>query len=651
MCGVYPGTGVYDYDMFLDEADRGEEDGITKRRYLRFMKKKLRRIYHKIKWLNKTSFPESIHTKFDNERLLLHHRMVGISTGIAAGIAIVLMLYNVLFKTAYFSAYIPVGVAIICVSVFLFVLSRQSNLQKHANYLNAVLILTVGIGFSTLCPMNSRSLDPYILGVVLTILGGGMLLPFTLLEGLCIFIPIGFSYVIPNLFIFSSKDTKQFFLYALFIIISVGLAILGTQFHLYYRKHQWINHQRLKNALKKIRRINKEKEIVFQERTEQVLQSERLAVVGQLAGGIAHDFNNMLTAILGISDLVVHSMDQKDPLLKDVESIGRVANSATDLIKQLLAFSRRQILMPKPLNLNDVLRDVKKILTRVIGEDIDLIVCSSLELGSVLADPVQVEQIILNLAVNARDAMPDGGKLIIETSNARLDACYCNKKRVSIPPGDYIMLAVSDTGHGMRHEVKQKIFEPFFTTKSKGKGTGLGLSSVYGIVKQSNGDIRVYSEEGRGTSFKIYLPRIKEQGVKMPGNDYNLTNLPKGKETILFVEDEEVVRKPTARMLELQGYRVVQASEGMDALAISDSFEGTIDLLLTDVVMPNMSGKSLAEQILQTRKNVKILYLSGYTENMIRHQGIACEGGDFLQKPFTADVLMKKIRDIFECVT
>lgn len=329
MCGVQLCTLDLFYERFFEEAGRGEEKKDSRRRTIIHMKKKLKQIYLKIKWINKTAFPESIHAKFDSERLGLHHRMAGTSALIAAGITVILLLYNIIFKTTYLAAFIPVGSAVTIIAISLFFISKKPVGRNHANYLNAVLILTVGFGFSTMCQVQSRSLDPHILGVLLTILGGGMLFPFTLLEGLCIFSPIGLSYVFQHLLILNPQDTKQLFLYSLFIMFSIGLALLGTQFHLYYRKHQWISHQRLKASLKRMRRINKEKEQTFQERTQQVLQSERLAVVGQLAGGIAHDFNNMLTAILGISDLVVHSMDKKDPLLKDVESIGRVANRAT----------------------------------------------------------------------------------------------------------------------------------------------------------------------------------------------------------------------------------------------------------------------------------------------------------------------------------
>ena len=285
---------------------------------------------------------------------------------------------------------------------------------------------------------------------------------------------------------------------------------------------------------------------------------------------------------------------------------------------------------------------------RMRYKTIELIVDAQPDLGNILTDPVQIEQIILNLSVNARDAMPEGGRLIIKTANVSLDSAYCKLGKVSLPAGEYIMLAVSDTGEGMSEEVKSKIFEPFFTTKEKGHGTGLGLSSVYGIVKQSNGDITVYSETGKGTTFKIYLPRIMEEVENTNHKTSGLSKLPRGKETILLVEDEEDVRQLTARMLEKQGYRVMQAKEGKDALALSEQYEGSIDLLVTDVIMPHMNGKVLAERLLAQRSNLKILFISGHIDSMITQRGIFNISSAFLQKPFTIESLSYKIRSVFD---
>jgi nitrogen-specific signal transduction histidine kinase len=397
----------------------------------------------------------------------------------------------------------------------------------------------------------------------------------------------------------------------------------------------------------KIKNHAKELEEKVQERTQRMLQSERLAVVGQLAGGVAHDFNNFLTAIMGISELLLHSLPDEDTHRQDIESIARVGKRAAGLVKQLLAFSRRQIMVPQTLELNKVILDLKKMLLRVIGEHIEIEMRCGSDLGYILADPVQIEQIILNLCVNARDAMPDGGKLIIETDHTNLDRLYIRQRDLSIPPGEYIMLAISDTGIGMTEEVKRKIFEPFFTTKEDGAGTGLGLSSVYGIVKQSNGDILVYSELNKGTTFRIYLPSIAAGGDVLK-EDKAKKQLPRGKETILLVEDEDDVRNLTARMLEQQGYKVIQASEGREAIKISRKHKGHIDLLMTDVIMPHMNGKVLADQLLAERMNLKVLFLSGYTDNMIIHKGIIESHNTFLQKPYTMEALSHKIRNLFD---
>ena len=430
------------------------------------------------------------------------------------------------------------------------------------------------------------------------------------------------------------------------MITTIIISLVSCRFNFRYRKNQWSAHTRLEKAHKKIQNHANELEEKVKERTQRLLQSERLAVVGQLAGGVAHDFNNILTAILGISELTLCSMDKDDPMREDIETISRVGNRAVNLVKQLLAFSRRQILVPKTINLNDVILDIKKMLHRLIGEDIDLITITPPDLGNIQADPVQIEQIILNLSVNARDAMPDGGKLIIETANVTLDKAYCKLGKVSISPGEYVMLAMSDTGEGMSADVRSKVFEPFFTTKAKGKGTGLGLSTVYGIVKQSNGDILVYSEKGEGTTLKIYLPHVKKK-VEKADKPKTITQLPQGKETILLVEDEDEVRNLTARMLKKQGYTVLEAKEGKSAISISDQFEGTIDLLVTDVIMPLMNGRALAEKLTTLRTNIKVLFISGHIDSMITQHGILDPEVQFLQKPYTVESLSHKIRNVF----
>jgi signal transduction histidine kinase/CheY-like chemotaxis protein len=380
---------------------------------------------------------------------------------------------------------------------------------------------------------------------------------------------------------------------------------------------------------------------------EQFRQSQKMEAIGQLAGGIAHDFNNLLTVIKGYSQIASMELKEGDPLKERIELIKRAADRAADLTRQLLAFSRRQILEFKVIDLNTALRNLEKMLRRVIGEDIELVIHLPEDLGGVKTDPGQIEQVIMNLAVNAKDAMPDGGKLVIETANVDLDEEYV-RNHVAVIPGRYVMLAVSDTGVGMTPEIKEKVFEPFFTTKKKGEGTGLGLSTVYGIVKQSGGNIWVYSELGKGTTFKIYLPRVDEPLDEISEKVTVRKGLLRGSETILVVEDEEEVRKLVVRGLEGQGYRVLDAPQGFDAFLIGEEHQGPIHLLVTDVVMPKMSGRELAERILEILPEVKVLYMSGYTDNTIVHYGMLEKGVNYIQKPFTVEGLVQKVREVLD---
>jgi len=378
---------------------------------------------------------------------------------------------------------------------------------------------------------------------------------------------------------------------------------------------------------------------------EQLFLSQRLEAVGQLAGGVAHDFNNLLTVIGGYCDMMLEALDPVDANRQKVEEIQKAASRASSLTRQLLAFSRKQVLQPVVLNLNSVVADIEKMLTRVIGEDIEFRTNLQSDLGNVKADPGQIEQVIMNLAVNARDAMPAGGKTTIETANTYLDETYA-QHHVAVIPGPFVMLAVSDTGVGMDEETKEHIFEPFFTTKALGKGTGLGLSTVYGIVKQSGGNIWVYSEIGKGSTFKVYLPRVDEMAKaykQMPPS-----TSPGGTETILLVEDAEMVRKLTLEVLCTIGYRVLEAASGSEALQISESTEEPIDLLLTDVVMPEMSGKELANHLLSLRPEMKVLFMSGYTDDTIVYHGLLDKGLNFIEKPFAPDALARTVREVLQ---
>jgi PAS domain S-box-containing protein len=380
---------------------------------------------------------------------------------------------------------------------------------------------------------------------------------------------------------------------------------------------------------------------------EQLRQSQKMEAIGQLAGGVAHDFNNLLTVIKGYSQLSILDLKENDPLRSNIEEIEKATQRATDLTRQLLAFSRRQILDLKVLDLNVLLKDLEKMLRRIIGEDIELLTLLSKDLGKVKVDPSQIEQVIFNLAVNARDAMPSGGKLAIETANAELDEEYA-RAHVNVAPGRYVRLSVSDTGFGMTPEVKERVFEPFFTTKEKGKGTGLGLSMVYGIVRQSNGHIWLYSEPGRGATFRIYFPRTEEEADTLRERE-ETDFFPRGSETILLVEDENLVRDLATRLLEQQGYRVLKAANGQEALLVAKEHVGeTIHLLLADIVMPQMGGKELADWLKISRPNVKVLYTSGYADNAIVHHGVLDPGTHLLQKPFSLKTLSHKVREILD---
>jgi two-component system cell cycle sensor histidine kinase/response regulator CckA len=380
---------------------------------------------------------------------------------------------------------------------------------------------------------------------------------------------------------------------------------------------------------------------------EQLRQSQKMDAIGRLAGGIAHDFNNLLTAITGYSQIALLKLHSEDPLRKDIEEILKAGERATGLTRQLLAFSRRQVLQPRVLDLNSVVIGMEFMLRRLIGEDITLVTKLAPDLGKVMADPGQVEQVILNLVVNSRDAMPTGGTLTIQTADINLSEDYSHQN-YRARPGLYVMLAVSDSGCGMDELVQSRAFEPFFTTKESGKGTGLGLSTVYGIVEQSGGDIRLYSQAGQGTTFKIYLPRIEEKEKKASISVHPAEVPLRGVETILLVEDEDAVRNLIRSILRQNGYTVIESRHGGEALLICERYEGPIHLLLTDVVMPQMGGGELADRLRPLRPTMKALYMSGYTDNDIIRRGAPDAESRFLQKPFTPEVLLRKIRGLLD---
>jgi PAS domain S-box-containing protein len=421
------------------------------------------------------------------------------------------------------------------------------------------------------------------------------------------------------------------------------------------REERWLEHrsQPIQSGLYTGGRIEHYYDISNQKQVEkkmkemqaQLIQSQKMEAVGTLAGGVAHDFNNLLTVIIGNAQLALMDVIKDESLRTEIEEIKNAGEKAASLTRQLLAFSRKQMIKPEILNINELLTDVEKMLGRLIGEDIELLTIPEPELWQVKIDPGQIEQVIMNLAVNARDAMPKGGKLTINTANADLNENYFREHSIKEEkPGHYVMLAVSDTGSGMNKKTREHIFDPFFTTKKVGKGTGLGLSTIYGIVKQNNGFVWVYSEPGQGSTFKVYLPMVKgdaepEEKEQSPVDDLS------GSETVLIVEDDEGLRKFAQEVLQSYGYRILVAENGEDALRVCKEHEGPIHLLLTDVVMPKMGGKQLAERLQPLYPRMKVICMSGYTDDAIVHHGVLESGLNFLEKPFTPESLARKVRE------
>ena len=379
-----------------------------------------------------------------------------------------------------------------------------------------------------------------------------------------------------------------------------------------------------------------------------LFQSQKVEAIGQLAGGVAHDFNNILAVITGYCEMAQRQLDAAHPARPRLDQILKAANRAAALTRQLLAFSRKQVLQPRPLDLNAIVADAHKMLGRLIGENISVVLKPSAGLGTVNADPGQIEQIVFNLAVNARDAMPRGGTLTIETRNVDLDEDYA-MRHPSTEAGRYVMLALSDTGVGMTPEVQARAFDPFFTTKPEGQGTGLGLATVYGIVKQSGGNVWVYSEPGHGTTFRVYLPRVDRPNANLASPSASTsTEPPRGTETILLAEDTDSLREVIRETLQERGYKVLAAADGREAFATARMFDGSIDLLLTDVVMPNMGGADLAKALLERRPGLRVVYMSGYTDGALSQHGVLGAGIHLVEKPFTSDLLARKVREALD---
>ena len=380
----------------------------------------------------------------------------------------------------------------------------------------------------------------------------------------------------------------------------------------------------------------------------QLHMAQKMEAIGKLAGGVAHDFNNILTVIMGNASLALMEVGKDNTLRQEIEEIRKAGERAASLTRQLLAFSRKQIVQPKILDINELLTDIEIMLGRLIGEDVELLTIQAPALWRVEIDPGQIEQVIINLAINARDAMLQGGKLTIETDNVDLNENYFREHGIEgKKSGHYVVLAVSDTGNGMDKETQEHIFEPFFTTKEVGKGTGLGLSTIYGIVKQNNGFIWVYSEPGQGTTFKVYLPEVKKD-ADLEKKEQTPVDNPGGSETVLIVEDNDLLRNFAQKALRGYGYRVMDAENGEDALSVCKEHDGQIDLMITDVVMPKMGGREAAERLRPLYPQMKVIYMSGYTDNAIVHHGVLEPGLNFLEKPFTPEGLARKAREVLD---
>lgn len=421
------------------------------------------------------------------------------------------------------------------------------------------------------------------------------------------------------------------------------------------RKERWLEHWsqpiykglykrgRIEHYYDITERIRAEKEKERME--EQLRQAQKMEAIGALASGIAHDFNNILTIIKGNTELLLMDIQDDDPDFEVLQDIKKAVERGSNLVRQILTFSRKGTRVPEVIDLNQHLKDTEKLIRRALREDIELKMVLAPSLWKIYLDTSQVDQIIMNLVINARDAMPDGGTLTIETANVELDSYYFKRHGIEKEPGKYVMLAVTDTGIGMDESIKDRIFDPFFTTKERTSGTGLGLSTVYGIVKQNNGYIWCYSEPGKGTTMKVYLPRIEEEIQPILKEEIKIEDL-KGTETVLVIEDEDMVRDIVVKALKRYGYNVISARDGKEAIGIAKEYKGDIHLILTDVIMPGMHGKDVVQKIQSQRPNIKVIYMSGYTENIIMEKGILPSDINYIQKPFSSSDLVKKVRKV-----
>ncbi|MBI1388862.1 MAG: response regulator [bacterium] len=568
--------------------------------------------------------------------------------------------------------------------VVIFIVNRLWNLGVYSSYLAVLGYYVVGLSILKMIVDVGGYATPYYAGLNLVFIAFGVLYPlrFKTIALHCIGMYLiylitvllqepSLAFQLDSSLIFPGDPNSEFYrlfisnnffvassLFIIIIAAAVGHNLRFREYKLRMELEEAKHDLQEANEMLEITLARKhrdlienlhEKKLVEEMKNkleEQLVQSQKMEAIGRLAGGVAHDFNNILTIIKANSDLLLMRMDDNNPYRKKIGDIRNASERAAGLIRQLLAFSRKQRLQPRELNLNHVIKSMKDLLERLMGEDIVLKVYLESDLGLVKADPSQIEQVIMNLVINARDAMPRGGVITVRTANVSFDRPH-EDRNSTLREGDYILMSVNDTGVGMDRETQSHIFEPFFTTKEVGKGTGLGLATVYGIIKQSEGSISVYSEPGKGSTFKVYLPRIAS-GVERVAMEALQVPLMRGRETILLVEDDDTVRSLAREILEENGYTIFEANNGADAVRICEERGGAIDLLLTDVIMPKMSGGDLAGHVSRELPNVKILYMSGYTNDAILHHGLIEDGVSLLEKPFTAYTLTQKVRNVLD---
>lgn len=552
-----------------------------------------------------------------------------------------------IYKNEQFFTFSYIRITVTLFSILIYFLAKTSFGYRYSYQLGGVLTVVISSSISLMCFLAQGPSDPYYAGINLPLLGFGLLLPFTLSESSIVFIICWLAYFVPNYLIMDQSQTEIFVSNNFFMIATIIIAVSSSQFNFYYRRKTWLINRRLQLAHKKLRSHTRALENQIKERTKQLIHSERLAVIGQLSGGIAHDFNNILTTILGTCELALNRSILKNETRDNFNTIYKVGKGAANLVKQLLAFSRKQILQPQLFNLNLIIEDSETMIRTLIEEEIELNMICRAKSDCIFGDPIQIEQILLNLILNARDAMPQGGQLNISTDNVSLSALSCKTANLSLEPGEYVRMSVSDTGVGMSEKIKKRIFDPFFTTKEKERGTGLGLASVYGILKQINGDIIVNSILGEGSEFNVYFP-VSKASKEEKEETILQTRLPHGNETILLVEDESVVRNLTAKMLEQQGYKVIQAKEGLSALSIFKQNKDNIDLIITDVIMPYLNGVDLVEKVKSERPGMKVLFISGHVDPILKRETLISEGYHFLQKPYTMQSLGHTVRQVME---